>query len=149
MPPINDINARVNTGRGGVRIIGAAALNQSLRDVHKKLPKEMRAAFNEAARHVVGRARTKVPVHSGRLFSSIKPASTQRTGRVAMTPASRVPYAGWIEFGGRIEGPKGIRTRPFIRQGRYLFPSAEEEAEPVRRTLEEQLGVLIRRAGLG
>lgn len=81
-------------------------------------------------------------------MSSIKPASTQRVGRVAMGSGS-VPYAGWIEFGGKITGPRGARTRPFIRKGRYLFPAAEDERGPVMRELEHQLDTLIRRAGLG
>lgn len=104
----------------------------------------MRLAFNEAAKHVVSRAASRVPRRSGDLARSIKPASTQRVGRVAAT----VPYAGWIEFGGKIEGPKGVRIRPFEPKGRYLFPAAEEEREPIMRTLENELGNLIKRAGL-
>jgi phage gpG-like protein len=58
-----------------------------------------------------------------------------------------VPYAGFIEFGGRVGRNKTV-SRPFVRQGRYLFPSAEQEREPIVRTLEQSLDALIRRAGL-
>jgi hypothetical protein len=135
--------------RPPVSVRGVKELRAALNEVERKLPRELRVAFNEAAKHVVGRAKPNVPVRSGALMSSIKPASTQRTGRVTYSPPGKVPYAGWIEFGGTIRGPKGARVRPFIKQGRYLFPAAEREREPVIKTLEEQLGKLIKRAGLG
>jgi len=60
-----------------------------------------------------------------------------------------VPYAGWIEFGGTITGPKATNTRPFVKQGRYLFPSAEQERKPVMDTLGREVERLIKKAGLG
>jgi phage gpG-like protein len=108
----------------------------------------MRQVFNDAAKHVVGRAQPRVPVRTGRLAASIQPASTQRTGRVAYTRPGSVPYAGFIEFGGRVGRGDSI-SRPYLRRGRYLFPAAEREREPIMRTLEQSLGDLIRRAGLG
>lgn len=131
-----------------VRVSGVKELIASLKQVETKLPNELRKAFNEAAKHVTAKAKPMVPVHSGALLTSIKPASTQKSGRVAYTPASKVPYAGWIDFGGRITGPKGTRIRPFVKEGRYLFPAAEKERGPVVDTLENELGKLIRRAGL-
>lgn len=108
----------------------------------------MRVAFNEAAKHVVSRATPQVPRRSGRLAASMRPMSTQRTGRVAYGTVNQTPHAGFIEFGGRVGRNKSV-ARPFIRQGRYLFPAAEAEREPVIRTLERELDQLIRRAGLG
>lgn len=89
-----------------------------------------------------------MPVRSGRLAASIKPALTQRQGKVAYTSPTSVPYSGFIEFGGAVGRNKSVK-RPFIRQGRYLFPAAEEERNPVMRTLEQELTNLIKRAGLG
>lgn len=82
-----------------------------------------------------------VPRRTGRLASSIRPASTQRTGQVAYSSPTRVPYAGWIEFG-------GSRGRPYVSRGRYLFPAAEAERGPIFNTLSKSLEDLIRRAGL-
>jgi len=132
-----------------VSVNGVRELQAALKQVEKTWPRELRLVFNEAAKHVAERARPQVPQRSGRLAKSIKPASTQRAGRVGYSSPSKVPYAGWIEFGGKITGPKGDRIRPFVSKGRYLFPAAEQEREPVMRTLEQELGSLIRRAGLG
>lgn len=88
-----------------------------------------------------------MPHRSGRLAASIKPASTQTTGQVAYSSPTRVPYAGWIEFGGAVGKDNRIR-RPYVRQGRFLFPSAEDEREPILRTLARSLDDLIHRAGL-
>lgn len=119
-----------------------------MRQVEQRLPRELRGAFNEAAKHVVRRAQPQVPVRTGRLAASIRPFSTQRTGRVAYGTLNQVPYAGFIEFGGNVGRGDSVK-RPYRRQGRYLFPAAEQEREPVVRTLEEQLTALIRRSGLG
>jgi hypothetical protein len=108
----------------------------------------MRVVFNQAAKHVVSEARPNVPVRSGRLAASLKPLSTQRAGRVAYGTAGRVPYAGWVEFGGQTGRP-GTPPRPFVKGGRFLFPAAERQRDPVFRDLERGLSDLIRRAGLG
>lgn len=90
-----------------------------------------------------------MPHRSGRLAASIKPASTQRTGQVAYSSPTRVPYAGWIEFGGMITTVRGgTIVRPYVKQGRYLFPAAEAERDPILRTLTKSMEDLIKRAGL-
>lgn len=89
-----------------------------------------------------------MPVRTGRLAASIKPASTQRAGRVGYSSPTKVPYAGFIEFGGSVGRNRSVK-RPFVSKGRYLFPAAEAEREPIMRTLESELGKLIRRVGLG
>lgn len=123
-------------------------LQAALRKVESKLPRELRIVFNEAAKHVAQRAAPQVPHRTGRLASMVKPASTQRQGIVAYTSPTRVPYAGFIEFGGAVGRNNSVK-RPFIRRGRFLFPAAEAERNPVMRTLEKELGDLIRSAGLG
>lgn len=118
-----------------------------MRQVESKLPRELRGVFNEAAQHVVRRAAPNVPRRSGRLAGSIRAMSTQRVGRVGYGTANAVPYQGFIEFGGQVGRP-GTPPRPFIRAGRYLFPAAEQERDPVISELERTIGELIRRAGL-
>lgn len=138
-------------GSGGTQVVnirGIKELQAALHEVETKLPRELRVVFNEAARHVVGKAQPNVPRRTGRLAGSIKPLSTQRTGRVAYGTATQVPYAGFIEFGGQV-GRFGTPVRPYERKGRHLFPAAEAERDPVIRDIEESLEKLIKRAGLG
>lgn len=131
-----------------VAVRGTAELRAALKQVEDRLPREMRKVFNEAAKHVVRRARPGVPVRTGRLAGSIRPFSTQKVGRVGYGTYNAVPYQGFIEFGGQV-GRSGTPFRPFVKEGRYLFPAAEQERQPVINTLEDELGKLIRRAGLG
>lgn len=130
-----------------VNVSGIKELLAALRQIEDRLPREMRIVFNDAARHVVRRAQPRIPERSGRLAASIKPMSTQNTGRVGYGTYNAVPYQGFIEFGGQV-GRAGTPRRPFIPKGRYLFPAAEEERGPVINSLEDGLSDLIRRAGL-
>jgi hypothetical protein len=137
-----------------VRAEGLTELRRALKDVDAKLPREIRIALNEGAKVVVGAARPTLPEISGDLARSLRPSSTQREGRVTLGTTS-VPYAGWVEFGGKIEHaghghtfPHVIR-RPFVKEGRYLFPAAERKTDQVIEVCERAVGDLIQRAGLG
>jgi hypothetical protein len=39
-----------------------------------------------------------------------------------------VPWAGWVEFGGTRHKPF-TSSRPFVKDGRYMFPAARGLAE--------------------
>jgi hypothetical protein len=69
------------------------------------------------AQNAGGEVQAKVPRRTGRLAASVKTALAKNEKRASVRIGTRVPYAGWIEFG-------GTRGRPFIRQGRYLYPTA-------------------------
>jgi phage gpG-like protein len=67
-----------------------------------------------------------VPYVSGRLSRS----ATSRAGNPSVVALGNgVPYAGWIEFG-------GSRGRPFVPNGRYLYPSAVARTDEVVRAGE-------------
>lgn len=125
-----------------VRIDGLRDFQRALRHADRDLPKQLRKAWNEIAEDVAEEARRRVPVDTGRLRDSIRPHSQQRYGQVAMGRSS-VPYAGWIEFGGRRP-----HERDFVRQGRYLFPVADELAGEIQRRSVKMVDKLAQRAGL-
>lgn len=133
--------------RVGIKIEGLKELRKALRDADRELPKQLRRGFNEVAVMVADEAAQRVPVQTGRLRDSIRPRSTQTEGIVVMGRAS-VPYAGWIEFGGRI-APRGtVIERPFIREGRYLLPAAKDLEPAIRRETAKVLDRMADRAGL-
>ena len=49
-----------------------------------------------------------------------------------------VPYAGWIEFG-------GSRGRPFVAQGRYLYPLGMEAERQFAEVGDEAASTLVSR----
>ncbi len=124
-----------------MRIEGLRELTRSLKAAEDGLQKEVNAIFKGAATKVASAARRRLPKRSGRLAASVRPFGTQRKPGVRVGRA-RAPYAGPVEFGGY---PKG---RPFVPEGRYIYPTFSEMAPQVRKDLAEELNALIRRAGL-
>lgn len=130
-----------------IKVEGMWEFRKALRAVDTDLPKLLRKGLNTVAEQVADETASRVPVRSGALRDSIRPLSTQSEGRVVMGRA-RVPYAGWIEFGGTIS-PRGTpMTRDFKREGRYLFVVADEFEPRIRRDSERLLAAFADRAGL-
>lgn len=130
-----------------VRVEGMREFRKALRAADHDLPKQLRKELNGVAEQVADEAARRVPVRSGELRDSIRARSTQSEGRVVMGWA-RVPYAGWIEFGGTIAPRGAALTRPFRREGRYLFPVADEMESRIRRDSAKVLERIADRAGL-
>lgn len=186
-----------------VRDHGLAEARKALRQAGDDLPAALREAYRLGGEIII--AATTVPVRSGRLASTLRSAPTQRAGRVRMGTPSRVPYAGWVEFGGRILFPnrsaartgqsfsKGrvsvretaqilggtvryrkrrteilvgdhkpgkrstiagadsgavVAHRPFVPEGRYLYPAFVSRLGDVRRVTLAEIEDVMRRAGL-
>lgn len=80
--------------------------------------------FGLVAEQVAAAVSGSVPHVSGTLAGSV--VVGQAEGGATVGIGEGVPYAGWIEFG-------GTRGRPYVAQGRYLFPTAQQaEAELVQ-----------------
>jgi phage gpG-like protein len=107
---------------------------------------ELRRVFNVASAVVVADAATKVPNISGALAGSIRARSTRTEARIVMGKA-KVPYAGFIEFGGRVgKGRTGRNTgsvrRPIVKTGRYLYPAFLRHQATVLAVLVTELRAL-------
>jgi phage gpG-like protein len=78
-------------------------------------------AVNKAAEPFAHRVadvvRGRVPHLTGQLAGSVE--SSEADDGVEVSMGAGVVYAGWIEFG-------GSRGRPYVPDGRYVYPSALE-----------------------
>lgn len=87
----------------------------------------------EAAIATVGApsVRARVPVDTGALRSSVATGKSggHASGSAFLGMGEGLPYAGWIEYG-------GTRGRPYVEQGRYVYPAAQE----VERVLGDAMG---------
>lgn len=128
-------------GGDTIRIDGLRELSRALKAVEAGLQKEINGVFKRAADKVATKARGRIRSRSGRLAASLQPFGTQRTSGVRMGRKA-VPYAGPYEFGGYPAG------RPFVKEGRALYPTFQEQAPAVRKDIEDGLRDVIRRAGL-
>ena len=132
-----------------IRVDGLRELNKSLRKMDADLPKQLRLVLNAAADIVVNDARPRIPTGpgaGGHVVSSLKSSSTRTEARVAFG-SKRFPYAAWLDFGGKV-GRKRSVSRPFLKQGRYLWKSYADNDQKVADKLEEGITALVREAGL-
>lgn len=111
-----------------VAVVGLAALRRDLNrmgtDLNSPLYAVLKAGAQAAADPIASRARSSLPHLSGRLAGDVR-VSTTKTGATIRMGRRSIPYAGWIEFGG--SRPDGSE-RPYLPNGRYLFPSAQSLA---------------------
>lgn len=130
-----------------IAVGGLAQLSRGLKAVDAAAPKQLRLALNEAAQLLVDEARPKVPAVSGAARRSMVARSTRTSARVAVG-GKKAPYFPWLDFGGegRVKGrPAG---RPFIREGRYIYPALARIRPQIEAQLQESISAVIRGAGL-
>lgn len=132
-----------------VKVEGLKEFRRAVVAADRGLGPEMRKGFNEAGRIVIADARPGIAVVSGKTVLTLKARSTQREGRIEMG-GPRAPGAGFYEFGGTIDQPAQNRTlhRPFIPQGRNLFPAAARNRDRIVSMMDRNMDHLARRAGL-
>lgn len=129
-----------------IKIDGLRDLQAALKAADGESQKQIRVVLNDAADIVVGTARPLIPRRSGKLASSLKVASGQREAAVKLG-AAKIPYAGWIEFGGRV-GRKESVTRRYVRGGRTVYPSVRRREAEITAAMEAGLTRLAEEAGL-
>jgi hypothetical protein len=134
------MEARISVG-------GLARLNRGLRAIDNDAPKALRLALNEAAQMLVDRARPEVPSVTGAARRSMVARSTRTSARVAVG-GKKAPYFPWLDFGGegRVKGRPV--ARPFIREGRYIYPTLGRIRSEIEAQLQESISAVIRGAGL-
>lgn len=131
----------------GIGVEGLAELRRALRRVGDKVAtRELGQAGKTAAGIVAERARSKVPVQTGRARDSVRAVVAQGGGAIKGGRAS-VPYYAWLDFGGRVGRNRSVE-RPFIRRGRYIYPALDERMDDVIDTYEKLVAAVFRDAGL-
>lgn len=132
-----------------IQVLGLSDFRRQLKVANAQLPRELRKVFNTAARAVISDAVPRMPERTGKLKRSVRGRSTQTEGRVVSGTPTRVPYAGFIEFGGRVgkgrTGPgTGSVRRPFVKGGRYLYPAFVRRQGEVLVAMENALRELAK-----
>lgn len=141
-----------------IRVEGLSSLQRSLKALGPEFAKQLRPALNEAAEVVVKVARPLVPVRTGKGRASIKVNSTAKEARVA-EGGNRAPYMPWLDYGGTTgrghSGKSGNRGfspgsvhRPFLKEGRYVYPAYRAQHGNILRLLQKRLDAVAEKAGL-
>jgi len=129
-----------------IKIEGLRDFQKKLKDADGASQKKLRLVLNAAANVVIDEARPKIPVLTGAAAASLKAQSSQRLARVKAGGA-KVPYYGWLDFGGSVGRQHAIK-RPFLRDGRYIYPSYDAKRDAILKALEQGISDLAKEAGL-
>lgn len=127
-----------------IRIQGLNEFVRGLKAIDNELPKVLRVAFNTSGETIITDARIGIPTRSGKAKASVRASSTQKAFRI--TGGSRkVPYYPWLDFGGT--APRA-GTRPFRKDGRYIYASYFKHRDELAVNLEAALLDAARAAGV-
>jgi len=129
-----------------IAVEGMRDLQRALRELDGESQKEIRVAFNAVAETVAQGAARRVPKRTGKARASLRAQSSQRETRIA-AGGRKAPYYGWLDFGGRIGRDKAT-VRPFVRQGRYIWPTIAANRDNLAQAVEKALVDLARSKGL-
>lgn len=136
----------------GVEIEGLAEFRRALKRVDDDLPKDLRATMRrQVADPVALRVKSQVPVLTGTWRSTIRGGATARTAYIQWGRA-KVPYAGWMEFGGQLPSQRSGRPARYVRRrvgrGYYVHPEVERARPLASAAAERALEQVMRRAQL-
>jgi hypothetical protein len=134
-------------GRSAVRVDGLSDFRKAMKVLGgSALGKVLRKALNESATFVIDKARPLIPAVSGRARKSLKARSSQDAVRVVVG-GKAAPYYPWLDYGGSV-GVNDSAHRPFISEGRYLYPTLGKHRDEFERILTDALADVARQAGV-
>lgn len=129
-----------------IHITGLVELQRALKALDGESQKQLKVVLDQVATTVATGASRRVPRKTGRAAASLRAQSGQREAKV-VGGSKKVPYYGWLDFGGRIGKDKSVK-RPFVTGGRYMYPAYSANRDSIQRALEASLQQLVRDAGL-
>lgn len=129
-----------------IEVKGIREFRTALKKADADAPKMIRVTLNGAADVVLDYARPRIPSRSGAARQSLKARSSQKDVRVAVG-GKKAPYYPWLDFGGHV-GPNDSVSRPFITEGRYIYPALRVKRDDVTKVMSEGLAALATSAGL-
>lgn len=129
-----------------IKVNGLLEFQAALKAMDGESQKQIRVALNSAAELVVAGASRRVPRRSGKAAASVRAMSSQREARV-MGGSKKVPYYGWLDFGGRV-GRDHATKRPYVPGGRYMYPAFTAQQIEILDQMAKALAALAHDAGL-
>jgi hypothetical protein len=129
-----------------IKVEGIKEVNKALRSISKDAQKELSKGMKEIAEGVAKSAASRVPARTGRAASSIKPRGSTKGAALAFGGAKAEHYP-WLDFGGSVGKDKSVK-RPFIKEGRYVYPAIRENKDKVIEQFDDLMGKLAEKHGL-
>ncbi len=147
-----------------LRFTGLKELRKAMRDAEAGSQKHLQIHFKDVAVTVASAVAGQVPTSTGKkgknnTFSSGSAAASVRA-RATQTSAGivaggpKAPYFPWLDFGGSVgrghvagQGDSGAVKRPFMKAGRYIYPTITDMSDVIVDAASEGIGDALREAG--
>ncbi len=133
-------------GGSAVKVKGLVEFRRACKKLDSNLAKTIRVALNACSTFLIEHARPLVPTVTGKAARSMKARSSQDTVRVAVG-GKMAPYYPWLDYGGNV-GKNNTAHRPFITDGRYLYPTLRKHRDEFDAILRAGLADVAEAAGL-
>jgi hypothetical protein len=130
-----------------IEVGGLAQLSRALKKVDNDAPKQLRIGLNSAAGLLVDRTKPKIPQDTGAARRSMVARSTRTSARVAVG-GNKARYFPWLDFGGQGRRSGRPAARPFLREGRYVYPTLRQIRPQIEAQLQASISAVVRDAGL-
>jgi hypothetical protein len=137
-----------------VEFRGIKELVAGFRAIDANLPKAMRGEFLVVAGQIAGVVAGVFPHGAtGRAAGSVKPRAGVKGAGIAIGGAA-APYAPWLDYGGTVGkghrpgvGGSGSVKRPFLREGRYLYPTIVAQHDVIAAAAGDAIVKVAKAAG--
>lgn len=132
-----------------IRVEGIRNLARALKNISGEASKELSQDLKRIADVVATRTRAKFPVVDGDARSSVRARAVTGGASIAMGGA-RARHAPWLDYGGstKVGGGRKRVNRPFVQDGRYLYPTLREEEAAITEAALRAMDEAARRNGL-
>lgn len=129
-----------------VEIEGLKDIQKRLRDLDPALAKELKDVNLSVADMVADIARAKVPHDSGDARATVKAKGQQRYAYIR-AGGRKAPYYPWLDFGGKVGRERSV-VRPFLGEGRYIYPTVAQQRDKIVKEYVLMIGQLLDKANL-
>lgn len=129
-----------------IKVEGLVEFQRALKQMDGESQKKLRVVLNTVGDSIAQGAARRVPTRTGAARASLRASSSQREARVS-GGSRKVPYYGWLDFGGAVGKDKSVKRR-FITAGRYIYPTLSANRDSITKALDKALTDLARDAGL-
>lgn len=133
------------SGNVEIDIKGIKELQRAFSKMDGEMKSALKRAFLPIAQRVASAVQGKVPRQSGKAAGSIKAKASNYGASIAFG-GSQAEYYPWLDFGGAVGRNDSIK-RPFIPEGRYVYPTIADEGDELEHEVDEAIRRLAESAG--
>ena len=136
-----------------IRFEGLKELRKAMRDAEAGSQKHLQIHFKDVATVVASAIAGRVPVLTGAAAASVRARATATSASI-VAGGPKAPYFPWLDFGGSVgrghhsgQPGSGAIQRPFIREGRYIYPTIADMSDVIVKAANDGIGDALAEAG--